>query len=255
MKMKFTPLTTLIGALLLFMANLSMAQSSAVLDAELNRFKKDIASENSDALFAAQRLKLTGISDAALFDAIAERLKNNYMSERKSDLELNYWLVRSLAFSGQEKYAEVCTQIFHSEAPKRLRQHAKLSLLEFPQYKIANPVIAANNQKATSQEELNKIRLLNMINDSGDFLPREGASRIFDQFRNDLTVVTAVNNVLLSTYKNAPSNERVGALNWMVRIIGESGFKEFKPTLEQVANDPLTHKKLKKYAVKFSAYL
>jgi hypothetical protein len=86
-------------------------------------------------------------------------------------------------------------------------------------------------------------------------LAREAASKIFDQHRKDLQMVTAVNTKLLATYKNAGSNERIIASNWMVRIIGESGFTQFKPTLEQIANDALTHKKIKKNAAKYSAYL
>ena len=244
-----------VGVVVLVLSQFTLAAGSPLLDSELEQFKKDFSSNDASIAGLFQRLSWTGITDSSLFEMIKARVQNSYMDTNEATVETNAYLVRTLALSGNEKYKEFFTFIQRSEAPKKLRRHAKMAAHRIDGFTRANAIIAQNNEKAVTQDELNKLRISNMIGSTFIEVAGEGARRVNDFYRTDPTLVGEVNKALLDSYKGAFDDESIDALTWMCRVLGNSGYKEYKSTLNEISANASAHKKVRSAAKKYAAYL
>lgn len=219
-----------------------------MLDAELAQFKNDFAGNVNQVKSAVDRLEWTGITDVTLFDPIAERLKSNYLDAAPASMELNSWLVKPLGLSGQEKYQALFAQIMQEIQLKQLYNHTTKAAKRQPEFQRWNAIIAANNSEAKTQDELNRVRLHNMLMSNETVLQGAATEIIHSKYSADLPLLQKIHSVLSASYRQ---EDKVPALNWMCRTLGESGIEEFKPTLQTIADDPLAHKKVRAYAKKY----
>jgi hypothetical protein len=245
----------LVGFILVIFLPFAQADSSAVLSAELSQLQADFAGNVVQVKSGIDKLEWTGISDVALFDKIAERIQTNYKDESELALELNSWLVKALALSGQAKYQTLLNEILSGDAHQKLQKHTATAAKRLPQFQRWNPIISAHTETASSLDELNRARTLNMLNSSDAELASAGTRKIYNKYTRDLAMVGKVNELLLANYKTPASEAQLDTLAWMCRTLGESGFKEFKSTLETIAQDSGAPKKLVKYANKYQAIL
>lgn len=246
-------MVALTSLMLVCSVHTAFAASSPVLDAELKQLKEDFAGDINQIKSAMDRLEWSGISDTGLFDAIAARLQAGYTDSSKIGLESNSWLVKALALSGQDKYRPLLDTIVQAKELKKLTRHTQGALKDLGDFQRWNPVIAANNERAGSPAELKKIRTLNMLHAKDADLSSVGTRRVYHSYTQNVEMVGEVNNLLLSSYASATTDEQIDALAWMCRTLGESGIKQYKPTLERIANDEAANKKLRKYATKYAA--
>ncbi len=248
-------LRMLAGLILVSFMPLVQAESNAVLTEELSQLQADFAGNVVQVKSGIDKLEWTGISDVALFDKIAERIQKNYKDESELALELNSWLVKALALSGQVKYQTLFTEILNGDTHQKLLKHTEKAAKRLPEFQRWNPIISAHTETSSSLDELNRMRTLNMLNSSDAELASAGTRKIYNKYTRDLAMVSKVNELLLANYKKPASEEQLDTLAWMCRTLGESGIKEFKPTLEAISQDPSTPKKLVKYAAKYKAIL
>ncbi len=245
----------LVGLILVGFLPFAQAQANAVLNEELSQLQADFSGNVVQVKSGIDKLEWTGISDVALFDKIAERIQKNYKDESELALELNSWLVKALALSGQVKYQTLFNEILSGDVHKKLQKHTATAAKRLPEFQRWNPIISAHTDTATSLDELNRKRTLNMLNSSDAELASAGTRKIYNKYTRDLTMVSKVNELLLANYKKPATEEQLDTLAWMCRTLGESGFKEFKSTLEAISQDPSAPKKLVKYAAKYQAIL
>jgi hypothetical protein len=248
-------LRILAGLILVSVIPFAQAESKAVLEEELSQLHSDFAGNVAQVKSGIDKLEWTGISDVALFDNIAERIQANYKDNSEVTLELNSWLVKALALSGQAKYQPLLDEILSGSTHPKLKKHTATAAKRLPEFQRWNPIISAQTQTVSSVDQLNRMRILNMLNSSDAELTSAGTRKIYHSYTRDLAMVNKVNDLLLARYKTSASEEQLDALAWMCRTLGESGFKEFKPTLETISKDPSTPKKLVKYAAKYQAIL
>ncbi|HWV16410.1 MAG TPA: hypothetical protein VN030_13335 [Cellvibrio sp.] len=232
----------------------SWAASSSVLEAEIAGLKQQFAGTPRDVSRAVHSLEWTGISNPELFDDIATRLEAGYGGTSKYALELNSWLVKSLALSGNEKYLPLMNTIAARKDIKKLNRHTINSLENFAKFQRWNPIIAANNETAKTPQELNRLRTLNMLNaDDGELMER-GAKIISRQYMQEKELIDTINSVLLANYQTTDSDKKQ-AVEWMSKILGESGKHEYKTTLDKIAGDSSASRKIRNDAAKYSAIL
>lgn len=229
-------------------SSLSLAATSPVLDAELEKFKSDFGSKTDDLNVLFKRLSWTGITDPSLYDIMKERIQKNYMNKTENGIEANAFLIRSMALSGDMKYYDFFIYILKSDAPKKLRRHAKMAAHRIKGFTVSNPVIARNNEKATTQDELNRMRVLNMISSDVGELAAAGANHVHEEYPNDLKMVSAVNDRLLSSYSGKHEDDDLRALTLMCVVVGNSGFTQYKSTLDKISNAANVQTKLKSAA-------
>lgn len=240
--------------LFLFCSSLGFAENSLIA-AEKEEIKKNFTGGSAQVKKAIDLLEWTGISDPSVFTTPAERLKAGYMSESKVDLETNSWLAKGLALSGDPKHKELLNNIFNSEAPKKLRKHVKIALNRIDQFTVWNPIISAGTDAAKSQTELDLLRIKNMFNSNRGDLMGVATRKVYFNHVANLELTNMLSIKLKEKYASASTADDVDAYSWMCRTLAESGNKEYKTILEEVANNPQTNKKLAKYAKKYAAYL
>lgn len=245
---------TLCGLALLAAAHSSLAASSSVLDAEISALKQEFTGTPKDVSSAAHKLEWTGITDPELFDGIAKRLEAGYTENTEFATELNSWLVKALAKSGDTKYQPLMNTIAARKDIKKLNKHTNTALTNLPKFQRWNPIISANNHTAKTKQELDRLRASNMLNSNEGELMETGTKIIARQYANDKDLVAAIHTRLLDNYQSADPT-KLDALEWMCRALGESGNSEYKATLDKIADDSQTNKGVRKYAAKYSAIL
>lgn len=232
------------------------AESSPVLEAELQPLKNAFAGDVAQVRAAIIKLEWTGISHPEIFDVAAERLEANYKAQLPAAIELNSWLAKGLALSGNPKYQPLFDKILAMKTRKRkLRGHVETASQRLAVNQIWNPVIAQNNHLAQSQTELDKLRIKNMLHTSLPDLVSAGTRLVYNRHKTDVELMDEVHGILSAQYKNSTNPEHLDAMAWMCRTLGESGNSKYRGTLEQIAKDNATHKKVRKYAEKYADYL
>jgi hypothetical protein len=239
-------------SLLLAMTHSVHASSSAVLDAELNSIKQEVAGELPQVLTAIDRLEWSGISDTDVFDILAARLETNYSNNGTAAQELNAWLAKALSLSGQEKYEILLNNILASKTSKKLRRHVEIAGERLRQHKRWNPIIAKNNHLANTQQELVEMRTLNMLRSTNYELATAGARLVHNRYRDNAVLMAEVQKILAAEYRSSRHPAHLDTMAWMCRALGESGDSQYKALLTQIANDKATHKKIKRYAKKYA---
>lgn len=229
-------------------SSLTLAATSPVLDAELAKFKSDFGSKTEELKVLFKQLSWTGITDPSLYDVMKERINKNYMDNTERGVEANSFLIRAMALSGDMRYYDYFIYILKSDAPKKLRRHAKMAAHRIKGFTISNPVIAQNNENASTQDELNRIRILNMISSDIGELAAAGANGVHEEYPNDLQMVSAVNDRLLSSYTGKHADDDLRALTLMCVVVGNSGFTQYKSTLVKISNSENVQVKLKSAA-------
>lgn len=232
----------------------SWAASSNALDAEIAGLKQQFTGTPRDVSSATHRLEWTGISSPELFDDIAKRLEAGYTDNTQYSTELNSWLVKSLALSGNEKYLPLINTIATHKDSKKLSKHTATALANFAKFQRWNPIIAANNDTAKTQQDLDRIRTLNMLNSNDGELMEAGTKITARHYIKEEDFIGKVHSLLLTNYQTT-DRDKIQAVEWMCRALGESGNSEYKATLDKIAADSSAGKSVRKYAAKYSAIL
>ena len=232
------------------------AESSPMLEAELQPLKNAFAGDVAQVRAAISKLEWSGISDPEIFDVAAERLEANYKAQLPAEIELNSWLAKGLALSGNPKYQPLFDKILAMQTRKRkLRKHVEIASQRLAVNQSWNPVIAKDNHLAQSQAELDKLRIKNMLNASLPDLVSTGSRLVYNHHKTDVELMDEVHEILAAQYKSSTNPEHLDAMAWMCRTLGESGNGKYKGTLERIAKDNAAHKKVRKYAEKYADYL
>lgn len=242
--------------LLFFFFNCAQATASPVLETELQHLKFAFTGNTGRVRAAIEKLEWTGISDPDIFDVAAKRLEANYTSQSSGDVDLNAWLAKGIALSGNPKYQPLFDKILAMKTRKRkLRNYVALASQQLVINQRLNPIIAKDNHLATSQEELDKLRIRNMLESQEPELISAGTRRIYHQYVTEVELTDMVHDKLAAQYKSSTNPEHLDAIAYMCRTLAESGNSKYKPTLELIAKDNAAHKKVRKYAKKYADYL
>ena len=231
------------------------AASTPLLQAEIDELKAGFAGNVAQVRAAIDKAEWTGMTDPAVFEPVAERLKAGYQGTSAPELELNSWLAKALALSGDAKYRPLFEEILVSQAKGKLKRHVETAKERLAQFERWNPVIAKDNHLATSREELAILRVANMIEASDPELSSAGIRRVYHAYLDKPALLDKVNQKLLAEYKTEGSAAHLDALAWACRTLGESGASQYKSTLEQIEKDKATPKKIARYAKKYNKVL
>lgn len=196
---------------------------------------------------AMESLAWAGLSSAEVFDPLeAEALAKYPMATDRTTIDYVSWLVKALAYSGQQKYMPTIAKIAANAPHKKLKKYALQAQKMLPMYTKYNPIIAPAGGAYPSFNQ----RLANMLKSGETELVTIAAKRIYftRTFTPELLGLAKTN--LEKGYKSKLNGDMFQELAWQTRALVASHDAQYRPLIDQVASSA-TEKKLRKYTLKY----
>ncbi|MGL4896263.1 MAG: hypothetical protein ACRC47_15690, partial [Shewanella sp.] len=91
---------------------------------------------------AIEALTLAGLSDPAIYDVLEAKLIASLpQATEKNAIDYSAWLVKGLAYSGNDKYSGTINNIINGDYHKKLKKYATQALENLDQYKKWNAIL------------------------------------------------------------------------------------------------------------------
>lgn len=195
----------------------------------------------------------SGITDTRLYDMIEAELKKNYMRDHKVNLEINSWLVKALAASGNRKYLKIMDEISASEAHKKVKKHTANAVKMLGEYARWLPIMnkGVSGLPVSKRDEA---RIKNMLGSRDSELIRIGAKRVYHSNIDNKTLLSLVEKNLLENYNKSDDKTHVDAMAWLIKTLAQSGNLKYKASLAKIVQES-NNNKIRKYAKKYMGYL
>jgi hypothetical protein len=179
----------------------------------------------------AEQLAWKGISDVRLYDVIEERVLAEAREARRDrgDRVRVARYIRTLGFSGQEKYIPTIESFLGDRAYVR---QAQTALRELPQYAKWNPIIADRVAPDPRLDD-DTNRILNMLRSDDLLLVRVAAKRVYFKERDPI-LLEALAAHLRASYARVSQADEVDAVAWMVKALGQTAKESYRPLLEEI---------------------
>jgi hypothetical protein len=240
----------LLLALLLFNCTVTFADATA--EKEIKEYIT-IFSEGSYTAQekACQRLEWAGLTDTRIFDLVEKNLLAGYQSaDSRSTVNEMAWLVKALAFSGQEKYRNTIAEVAANGGHKKLRKYAAQSNDMLTSYTRWNPIINDKKQYDPKQSaEANKFA--NMLRSDELELNLLATKRIYNEGLNDSYLLDTLKQ---ATEKRLPeennSKEYVDTVAWMLKTLATTRDEKYLAVVEYASTNA-SNRKVQKYASKY----
>ncbi len=225
---------------------LSTAGQAATPADELASYSAIFSGDVSQHSDAADTFAWMGLSDPRLFDIIEKRLLADHAAARGDRHEKNRVAryIRSLGFSGQEKYTATL-QMFLTD--KVYERYAKAALEDMQNYRRWNPIISnrATFDPAFSDDAN---RVMNMLRADDLFLKELGAKRVYFGVHDAVVLELLAKQV--QDFCFTPGGEHLGdAKAWLVKGLSsakQEKYRELVLTVAKTAPEPAVVKHAKK---------
>ncbi|MCR4535478.1 hypothetical protein [Shewanella xiamenensis] len=196
---------------------------------------------------AIEALTLAGLSDPAIYDVLEAKLIASLpQATEKNAIDYSAWLVKGLAYSGNDKYSGTINNIVKGSYHKKLKKYATQALENLDQYKKWNAILGDKSQYVTEQSTKNNA-YANAFKSNDLELMRLAAKRMmddqnYDDFLLERLSVELKNPRLMSNDKLA-----IDTYANMAKALAASGNTQYREVIENIANNN-PNKKLKSYA-------
>lgn len=202
---------------------------------------------------AAQTLEWAGLSSPQVFDLVeAKALQALPNATDKFNINYVSYLVKALAYSGNEKYRPTIEKIMKEAPHKKVKKYAQEYLPQLTAYSHLNPLIVPKPWPENPYPSLNQ-RLVNMLVSDDTELMRIAAKRINWTNNYSPELLAQLNTSLLQNYQKPLKGERLDAVAWLAHALAGSRSAEYKATIEKVASSA-TEPALQKYGKKYLKY-
>ncbi|QRK79887.1 hypothetical protein [Shewanella sp. LZH-2] len=196
---------------------------------------------------AIEALTLAGLSDPAIYDVLEAKLIASLpQATEKNAIDYSAWLVKGLAYSGNDKYSGTINNIINGDYHKKLKKYATQALENLDQYKKWNAILGDKSQYVAEQSTKNNA-YANAFKSNDLELMRLAAKRMmddqnYDDFLLECLSVELKNPRLMSNDKLA-----IDTYANMAKALAASGNPQYREVIENIANNN-PNKKLKSYA-------
>jgi len=207
-------------------------------------FKGDNQFKQKEAI---ESLTIAGLSDPAIFDALeAKLLASLPQATEKNAIDYSAWLVKGLAYSGNDKYSETINKIVNGDYPKKLKKYAGQALENITIYKKWNAILADKSQYTADQSQQNNA-FANALRSDDLELMRLAAKRIMDDRQYDDFILAVLSNELKTPRLMADDKLAIDTYANMAKALASSGNTAYRDVIENMATTS-SNKKLKNYA-------
>lgn len=196
---------------------------------------------------AIEALTIAGLSDPAIYDVLEAKLIESLpLATEKNAIDYSAWLVKGLAYSGNDKYSGTINNIVNGSYHKKLKKYASQAIENLDKYKKWNAILADKSQYTAEQNPKNNA-YANALKSDDLELMRLAAKRImddqnYDDFLLERLSVELKNPRLMSNDKLA-----IDTYANMAKALAASGNTQYREVIENIANNN-ANKKLKSYA-------
>lgn len=222
----------------------------AALESEIKSYSEIFKTGSlSSKKKAINKLEWLGISDARVYDPLAELILAKLTTTEKVVAKQFTYYIKALAFSGHEKYKKILQKIESEASHRYLIKHSRKALIRLENHARWNPVIAAGLDKAeVARNDIQRVK--NMLASDMPVLQLIGTKKIYRTYSQETKLLDAAEKLLLAGYQhNGKSKRHVDVMAWLCKALGNSGNVKFKATLQEAA-DNAASKKVRKYAKK-----
>lgn len=210
-------------------------------------FKGDNITQQKQAI---ESLTLAGLSDPAIYDALeAKLLESLPKATEKNAIDYSAWLVKGLAYSGNDKYNETMDKIINGDYPKKLRKYAQQARDNVDHYKQWNTILNDKAQYDASQSQ--QVNVFASALRSNDLeLMRIAAKRIAADQAYDTYLLDTLSQELQNPRLLTDEQLSIDTYAHMAKALASSGNTKYRAVIENIA-ETADNKKLKKYAASY----
>ncbi|MCS6179457.1 hypothetical protein [Shewanella baltica] len=199
---------------------------------------------------AIESLSLAGLSDPAIYDVLeAKLLASLPQATEKNAIDYSAWLVKGLAYSGNDKYSETISSIVNGNYHKKLKKYASQANENLAQYKKWNAILGDKNQYAADQSQQNNA-FANALRSDDLELMRLAAKRIMDDRQYDDFILAVLSNELKTPRLMADDKLAIDTYANMAKALASSGNADYRDVIENIATTS-SNRKLQKYAASY----
>ncbi|GIU31461.1 hypothetical protein TUM4637_23250 [Shewanella hafniensis] len=199
---------------------------------------------------AIESLTLAGLSDPAIYDVLeAKLLASLPQATEKNAIDYSAWLVKGLAYSGNDKYSETINSIVNGNYHKKLKKYASQANENLAQYKKWNTILGDKNQYAADQSQQNNA-FANALRSDDLELMRLAAKRIMDDRQYDDFILAVLSNELKTPRLMADDKLAIDTYANMAKALASSGNADYRDVIENIATTS-SNRKLQKYAASY----
>jgi len=199
---------------------------------------------------AIDSLVLAGLSDPKVFDTLHAKFQASLpLAVNSSSIDYSAWLLKGLAYSGDEKYLQTFNEIIADDYPGKLKKYAKKSISTLKQYKSWAPILSGKSQYDASQTQESNV-IANALRSDELELKRYAAKRMINHSLHAPYLLSVLDSELKEPRLLKHEKLAINTYAYMAKALASSGDPEYKPTLEHIAAHS-SEKKLQKYAKKY----
>jgi hypothetical protein len=234
----------------------ALAASAGPREDELARFQRYFErGAGSGVRGIVDEMAWKGVTDVALYDTMADSIREAMYDRDDATVEQTSWLVKALALSGNKKYAPLMNEIIEGDAHKKLKKHTRIARDRLFDYERWLPTLNAGTESAETRQELDRKRITNLLSSGDSELVRVGAKRVYIAHGGDPVLQEAVASVLMKRYERDSSDKvHIDSIAWLCKALAESGSGKYASMLDRVAEDA-PNKKVRKQARKYARHL
>lgn len=214
-------------------------------------------SNSKQRLDTYSQITTTWINNTALYDVIADNIKQNYSSTDKNIVKETIQATKALAFSGLSHYESVIEQISKDAASEELKNYAVKALAILSE-RAELAVIVHNTEVMNPELDWQSNQLANMLMSDSLQLRSFAIKEIYRTQLHNTELLDVVSYQLDTEATVQRYRINTWQYNdfyaWSCRVLGSSKNVKYKPVLEKVA----THtevSKVRDYAKKFAKQL
>ena len=217
-------------------------------DDTLEQYKEIFSSTNSvTQQKAIKKLAISGLNSPEIYDVIEQNIKTNLpLAKDKHKLNDMAYLVRALAYSGNDKYVSFINSLMDRNQPRKIRGHAQKAKVELYKYKMWNKVLNAGKDSRPSQDQ----RLINAFKSNDVSLMEISARKMIELNLDNDSVLDVIGEELKSARLLVHDRQAISAYAYMAKAIATTSKPKYKPLLEELKTT-IPHKKVRKYISKY----
>jgi hypothetical protein len=193
----------------------------------------------TDVILASKNIYVSGLADAALGRAIADRLQRDYQGLKqgnRADTQHGIWMAKALASLGNQEHAALLQQVANGTKLTSLASEIRDELALLPWHRRKNELMASR-QHHREGDNPRATQLLNLLK-SDDFNHKHlAADRISWEKLLDVRVLDEMAAQLgqfAASGKDDDSRIETKTLGLYAKLLGYSGDAKYRDVLQQV---------------------
>lgn len=184
---------------------------------------------------AAESLAWSGISSPKLYDIIEKHILENYKTRNYKEKRFIGQLIRSLGYSGNEKYRSTLRSIKKDikKEKKKLRRSIDIALKSLKSYQVYNSIIAPKGWPEFEHPNQYQ-RLSNMITSDHFPLIKTAAKQITKADNQTPETLNATETTVKKLAYSKFDRNDSDAIAWACRALATSQSPKYKKLLEDI---------------------